>query len=245
MRLSDLGIGMDPYDRRARLMPALLVILPAALAVIVHAPNAVLGWSGGVALIVQAGGSFLLAQIVGDVGKRKEPMLFEHFGGRPTEMMLCHGHCTNKVLLAERHRKLVALFPSIKIPSAASEKKNFKAALGVYAACIDKLRGMARTDKAKYVDVHRENIHYGFRRNLWAIKPWGILVAAVSTATIGAEMGGRLIAHEPVHLAQPIVAAFNALLLLAWVAAVTRDWVKRAAVLYAERLLEALDSLAA
>lgn len=244
MKLSDIGIGMDQYDRRARLMPALIVILPAALAVIALAPDAVLGWSGGVALIVQAGGSFLLAQIVGDAGKRKEPTLFEHFGGRPTEMMLCHGHCTNKVLLAERHRKLVALFPSIKIPTAATEKKEFKAALGVYAACIDRVRGMARTDKSKYADVHRENIHYGFRRNLWAVKPWGVTVAAVSTVAIGAEMAGQLMTHGHVHITQPVVAAFNVVLLLAWIAAVTRDWVKRAAVLYAERLLEALDSLA-
>lgn len=245
MKLSDLGIGMDQYDRRARLMPALIVILPAALAVIALAPAAVLGWSGGVALIVQAGGSFLLAQIVGDVGKRREPTLFEHFGGRPTEMMLCHGHCTNKVLLAERHRKLVALFPSIRIPTAATEKKDFKAALSVYGACIDKVRGMVRTDKAKYADVHRENMHYGFRRNLWAVKPWGVTVAAVSTVAIGAEMAGQLITHGPIDLAQPVVAAFNALLLLAWIGVVTPDWVKRAAVLYAERLLDALDNLAA
>ena len=30
MALTDLGIGMDQYDRNARLKPALLVILPAA-----------------------------------------------------------------------------------------------------------------------------------------------------------------------------------------------------------------------
>lgn len=238
MKLSDLDIGMDQYDRRARLMPALIVILPAALAVIALAPGAVLGWSGGVALIVQAGGSFLLAQVVGDVGKRKEPALFESFGGRPTEMMLSHRHCTNKILLAERHRKLAALFPSIKIPTAAAEKRNSKAALGVYAACVDRFLGAARTDKAKYADVHRENIHYGFRRNLWAIKPWGATVAAASTVAIAAELSGQLMAHGPVHLAQPVVAAFNALLLLAWVAVVTPEWVKRAAVLFAERLLE-------
>ena len=48
---------MDQYDRNSRLKPALLVILPAALAVVALAPDAVLGWSGGIALIFQLGGS--------------------------------------------------------------------------------------------------------------------------------------------------------------------------------------------
>jgi hypothetical protein len=50
-------------------------------------------------------------------------------------------------------------------------------------------------------------------------------------------------AHEQVPLAQPIVAGSDVLMLLSWVFVVTRDWVKRAAILYAERLLEALDVL--
>ena len=196
MKLEDLGIGMDQYDRRARLMPALLVLLPAALAVLALAPDAVLGWSGGVALIVQFGGSFLLAQIVGDIGKKKEPRLFESFGGRPTELMLCHEHAPNKILLAERHRKLAKLFPKIKIPTAAAEKKDPKAALDVYTACVDKIRGLVRTEKEKFPHVHRENIHYGFRRNLWGLKPWGVAVSAVAVTAVGADVIGRVMSHE-------------------------------------------------
>ena len=183
MKLSDLGIGMDQYDRRARLIPALLVLLPAALAVVALAPDAIVGWSGGVALVVQAGGSFLLAQIVGDIGKRKEPALFDSFGGRPTERMLCHEHASNRILLAERHRKLAKLFPKLKIPTADSEKKDRPAALEVYAACVDKIRARARADKEKFPHVHRENVHYGFRRNLWGLKPYGIAVTLVSLSS--------------------------------------------------------------
>jgi hypothetical protein len=244
MKPSDFGIGMDQYDRRARLMPALLVILPAALAVVALAPDAVVGWSGGVALIVQAGGSFLLAQAVGDTGKREELKLFEYFGGRPTERMLCHEHATNEVLLAERHRKLAKLFPKIKIPTAAAEKNDPKAALDVYTACMDKVRGIVRIDKAKHVDVQRENIQYGFRRNLWAIRPWGISVTLIAGVVLATEIAGHVMAHEPVPLAQPVIIAVDVLLLLAWILVVTRDWVKRAALLYAERLLEAIDTLA-
>jgi hypothetical protein len=203
MKLADMGIGMDQYDRNARLKPALLGILPAALAVVALAPDAVLGWSGGIALIVQAGGSFLLAQIVGDIGKKKEPQLFEYFGGRPTELLLSHEHAPNKVGLAERHRKLAKLFPKLKIPTADAETKDPKAALDIYTACVDKIRGLARTDKVKFPDVHRENIHYGFRRNLWGLKQYGIAITAVAAIVVCADMAGSLMSHEPVHLAQP------------------------------------------
>ena len=243
MKLADLGIGMDQYDRRARLMPALLVLLPAALAVVALAPDAIVGWSGGIALIVQAGGSFLLAQIVGDIGKRKEPALFDSFGGRPTERMLCHEHASNRILLAERHRKLAKLFPKLKIPTADSEKKDRAAALEAYAACVDKLRSQARAEKEKFPHVHRENVHYGFRRNLFGLKPYGISVTLVSLVVVSAEMIGQLVAHEQIHLALPAIIGVDLLLLVTWIFVVTRDWVKRAAVLYAERLLEALDVL--
>jgi hypothetical protein len=244
MKLADIGIGMDQYDRNARLKPALLVMLPAALAVVALAPDAVLGWGGGIALIVQAGGSFLLAQIVGDIGKAKEPKLFEHFGGRPTEILLSHEHAPNKVVLAERHRKLAKLITKLKIPTADAEKKDPKAALDIYTACVDKIRGMARADKVKFPDVHRENIHYGFRRNLWGMKHYGIAVTAVAAIVVGADMAGSLMSREQVHLAQPVIVAVNLLLLLVWLFVVTRAWVKRAALLYAERLLETLDVLA-
>lgn len=242
MKLGNLGIGMDQYDRRARLMPALLVILPATLAVVALAPDAVLGWGGGIALIVQAGGSFLLAQFVGDIGKRKEPKLFESFGGRPTERLLSHQHAPNKVILADRHKKLGKLFPKIKIPTAADELRDPEGALEIYTACCDKLRGLVRAQKEKFADVHRENIHYGFRRNLWALKPAGIAVTLVALVSVGPEIYGSVSAHQSISLVQPVVAAIDGLLLFSWIL-ITKSWVKRAAVLYSERFMEALDAL--
>lgn len=221
-------------------MPALLVILPTALSVVALAPDAVLGWGGGIALIVQAGGSFLLAQFVGDFGKRKEPKLFAAFGGRPTERLLSHQHAPNKVILADRHKRLGKLFPRIKIPTAAEEQRDPEGALEIYTACCDKLRGLVRAQKEKFADVHRENIHYGFRRNLWALKPAGIAVTLVALVSVGL---GSVNAHQSISLVQPVVAAIDGLLLCSWIFLITKSWVKRAAVLYSERLMEALDAL--
>ena len=245
MKLSDMGIGMDQYDRNARLKPALLVVLPAALAIVALAPDAIVGWGGGIALIVQAGGSMLLAQVVGDIGKKKEPKLFSIFGGRPTERMLCHKHAPNKILLADRHRKVAKLLPGVKIPTADAETKDPEAALEIYTACLDKLRGHARTAKERHPHVHSENIHYGFRRNLWGVKPHGITVTAIALMIVGAQVVGQLMAHQPIPLVQPVVAAIDVLMLVVWIFLVTPAWVMRAATLYAERLLEVLDTLSA
>ena len=78
---------------------------------------------------------------------------------------------------------------------------------------------------------------------MWGLKPYGIAVTLVSFVVVSADMVGQLMAHEQIPLAVPAVAGVDLLLLVAWIFAVTRDWVKRAAVLYAERLLEALDVL--
>jgi hypothetical protein len=224
-------------------MPALLVILPATLAVVALAPDAVLGWGGSIALVVQAGGSFLLAQFVGDIGKRKEPKLFESFGGRPTERLLSHRHAPNRVILADRHKKLGKLFPKIKIPTAADEQQDPEGALEIYTACCDKLRGLVRAQREKFSDVHRENVHYGFRRNLWALKPAGLIVTFFALASVVAEMFGSVSARQSISLVQPVVAAIDGLLLFSWIFLITESWVKRAAVLYAERFMEALDTL--
>ena len=68
-------VGMDEYDRHARLKPALVAFLPVTLTVLALAPDAIAGWSGALALAIQAGGSYLLAQVIGDIGKKKEQEL--------------------------------------------------------------------------------------------------------------------------------------------------------------------------
>ena len=133
-------VGMDEYDRHARLKPALVAFLPVTLTVLALAPDAIAGWSGALALAIQAGGSYLLAQVIGDIGKKKEPELFRKFGGRPTDRLLSHKTAANKTTVAMRHSKLAGLMDR-KLPTAAAEEKNPAAAAEVYAACVDFLRG--------------------------------------------------------------------------------------------------------
>ena len=162
-------LGMDLYDRRARLRPALLLILPAALTIIALADNPLGGWPMWLAVLLQAGGGFVLAQFVGDIGRKREKALFDAWGGRPTENLLSHEHAGNKVVLKARHKKFGKLIAGVKAPTEEAEAKDPAAANQVYAAVADRLRAHVR-GKPEGEAAHRENIHYGFRRNSWGLK---------------------------------------------------------------------------
>ena len=78
-----------------------------------------------------------------------------------------------------------------------------------------------------------------------------LVISALSgkTKSSCARMGRRRLTPPRLNrlvgsLAQPAIVAINLLMLLVWILVVTRAWVKRAAMLYAERLLETLDALA-
>lgn len=231
-------IGMDDYDRHARLKPALVAFLPVTLTVLAFAPDAIAGWSGALALAIQAGGSYLLAQVIGDMGKKKEPELFRKFGGRPTDLLLSHKTAPNKTTLAMRHAKLAVLMDR-KLPTAAAEAKNPAAAADVYAACIDFLRGRCRGNAA----VFRENTGYGFRRNLWSIKKAGIVASVVGIVVVAADLYRLASGHEPINNAAWCVGGLNLLMMALWIFFITPAWVMRAARLYADRLMEALDAM--
>jgi uncharacterized membrane protein YczE len=80
----DAGVGtrrLDRYTVQARLVPALIVALPIALAAVV-AVGAVV-WATVIGVAAWAGVTALLAQVGRDAGKRKEAALSAHRHARP------------------------------------------------------------------------------------------------------------------------------------------------------------------
>lgn len=235
-----VNIGLDAYTRNARLKPALLAWAPAAWTVMAWSPNHALGWGGFWGVVVAIGGTVLLSQLARDRGKRREPDLFDAHGGRPTELLLSHLHAPNKVALAMRHAKLRRLLPHVRIPSEAEELSNASAANEVYAACVGQVISRTRDDRM----LLQENINYGFRRNLWGLKPLGIIVSTSGAIVLGLLLFRQFSSDAGVS---PLIAVFeasNVVMLLLWVFFITPAWVMVPARAYAERLFEALDRLA-
>lgn len=229
----------DAYTWKARIMPAMLVALPAALVVFAYMPS-----GAGViySLLTEAGVAFLCGSFTRRAGKSKEKSLFSRWGGRPSEQMLSHRHCKNAVILARRHHKLRVLLPSLRVPTAAEEQADGVGATKVYEACTDFLRGRTR-DKAAFPLVFEENCNYGFARNLWGSKKAGLFVAGGALVTLGGALLIRVAAHERISAMSVLLLGLVFAQLLTWVVLITPDWVRVAADSYSERLLEALDTL--
>jgi hypothetical protein len=158
---------------------------------------------------------------------------------------LRHRDARNKALLARRHALLQKLLPDVRLPTAQEEIADPEAADQVYETCVSFLRHNTR-DHQKFPLVFEELCNYGFRRNLWGMKPLGIVTSLVGIGSVVpfAVMDWLRLGVGP----PPLVAAaalINSLVLLAWAVWFRRDWVRTAAEAYAERLLEALETLAA
>lgn len=233
---------LDPYVRRARLQPALLVVLPVALAVLAWFPTDAVVAGALWSFIVWSGGTALIAQVARDRGKAKEPELFTKWGGRPTTRLLRHRDSANPVLVEHRHGKLALVLPNVHMPSREEEKANPKAADAVYDACTVLLLEKTRSRDA-FPLVFEANCDYGFRRNFWGMKPLGLTLAFLAVAAIGLLLCRDVAAGasmRPVPVAAFVVAAAFA---FGWLVLFTPNWVKTTADAFAERLLAALENL--
>jgi hypothetical protein len=241
MKQGTLDIS-NPYVRRARLQPAMLVALPLGLATLAISPGGIVGWGTVWSLFVFCGGTALMAQMARDLGKQKEPGLYQSWGGKPTTRLQRHRHTANATLLGRRHRQLQSLVPGIQIPTVADELADPRAADDVYDSCTAFLLEKTRK-KENFPLVFEENCNYGFRRNLWGMKPLGVATSLIGTVAIAAAltMGYRNgVLPSPVPLACGILSL---LLFISWLFWFTPTWVKIAADAYAEKLLASCESL--
>ncbi len=235
---------MNPYDRRARLYPMVVVLLPLALGVAVWIPAGVKipGMIGSA--VVMLATSALLTQLARDQGKRREKELFRLWGGRPSDRALSYSSRTfAEATLTRWHKKLLELEPNLRIPeSMSAEKADPKGAKGAYAAATDLLVAKTR-DKGTYPMLFRENMNYGFRRNLWGMKAIGITTSLLGLAAAGAKIVLLALDSEPQELVPFVALGLCIVLLGVWIGRVTAAWVRVPAEGYAKHLAEACETL--
>ncbi len=234
---------IDAYTFRARLLPPLLTVLPAALAIIAFYPDGATWWTPLWAAIVACGGTFLIAELGRDAGRDKEPQLYERWGGKLTTQRLRHRDASNQQLLTRYHKRLQELQPGLIFPTAEQEHANPREADETYEAAANYLREHTR-DHSKFHLVFQALCEYGFRRNLWGLKPIGIGIAFLSTLATGFvlffQQGLALIPESPALLG---VTVLNALFVMGWLVRIRPSWLKTTAFAYADRLLATCEVL--
>ncbi len=238
----------DPYERKARVTPGLLLALPLLVPLVaVYGPkHAIL--TGVLAVLGGCGAIFALANIARGRGKALEESLVQHWGGLPTTILLRHRDKFFDPHTKERYHGLIGAKLGIPIPSPVEEAAAPDAADQAYIAATRRLRELTRGDSKLLL---KENIAYGFHRNMTAMKPVGI-VSCLFGLIYGLVIAGVLRPTEPYvdaskmfdpGLAAAVTILISAALLTSWLLYFKSSSVWRVGCTYAERLFERLPSL--
>jgi hypothetical protein len=246
--LSILERLADPYERPARLYPALLAIAPvfAVLVGLYGVPLEIK--SGLISLAAGFGLFYLLASIARELGKRRENGLFVAWGGKPTTQMLRHRDTTIDPVTKARYHSFLGKRLGVAFPTGERELGDPGAADEVYASGARWLLDRTR-DTHKFPLLFKENVAYGFRRNCLGLKPLAVVIACGSILWVLLAL--NVVTARGIHaeglLALPASAratiAVSVVLLIVWVLFVTKRTVRTAAFMYADLLLRACDVL--
>ena len=236
-------LPFDSYSFRARFLPAVLVLAPGIAAVAAWVPTESTSWIilGSAGVLVAT--AILLAHLTRDTGQRKQGRLFSIWDGPPTTRFLRHRDQSLNAKTRQRyHGRLAILIPSIRIPSARSERERPEAADAVYASCADWLRERTR-DRAKYGLVFEENVSFGFRRNLWAMKPAGVTLAALGLVAAATRLGADILTSSRSSVETGIALVLSVVLGTWWIVRIRPTWVAGAANSYARSILATCEGL--
>lgn len=242
--MNPLNINSDPYERKARLYPALLLIAPVVVTVVAMLNAGLTSLQSFAALVIGCGGTFLLTQLARDAGKKHEASLFTKWGGLPSIAIFRHRDARlDAVTKARYHRKLAGLVKDTKAPTLQQEQEDPGAADAVYAAWSNYLRVNTR-DTTKFALLFQENVVYGYRRNVWGLRAFGIMLSLLSLGSCGVRLYFVHLASGEIDQLLAGAAGFAAFMLVLWLFQFTGDWVRVPADAYAERLAETVEVLA-
>jgi hypothetical protein len=189
--------------------------------------------------------SFLLTQLGRDFGKKKEHALWKSWGGMPTIQILRFNNDFLDDLTKKRyHLRLNELCPVEHIPTKELEQINPSEIDKIYSTWTKFMISNTR-DTNKYRLLYKENINYGFRRNLWGLKKIAICLILINICIITLFSGSKLGFNFFFQWTNEYFISLGLLLviLIFWILIVTKDWIKRVAFSYAERLFELTEKI--
>jgi hypothetical protein len=234
----------DIYSMKARVYPVAILFFPLVIPgffyslyfqTLLHFVVSI-GFVGGLI--------YLLSQLGRDQGKIKEESLWKSWGGAPTTQILTGNNRVIDTYTKLRYiRRLLELCP-VNSPAVGNRNQIPEYDSEVYRAWTRFLISKTR-DTKEFNLLFKENTSYGFRRNLWALKPIALSLLGVLFCVNYAASARGVASLSPVEF--PVEFWYSSfgliLVLLFWMFVVTRKWVKIPAVSYALRLCESLDQL--
>lgn len=236
--------GFDTYSFSARLQPMLIVLFPIILAFPIWSPTAFKLGATLVSLTATCGILVVFSHLARSFGLKAQDKLVSEWGGMPTTLSLRHSDGTlDEITTSRYHNFLQHNVPGWVAPNFEEEDSASNEADHKYNSAVIWLRENTR-DPSRFPLILKENISYGFRRNLYGLKPFGlttcILAFGVSVYFIWGTSPESIFGREILKSLYILVAFF---FILWWSFAVTKEWVKSAAISYSRALLAACDKL--
>jgi hypothetical protein len=243
----------DPYERPARLYPALLTVLPViALVMLLYAPKTT-AMTAVVTVAVSCGGLYMITNVCREFGKRVEGELYRDWGGKPTTQLLRHRDPSIESTTKRRYHAFLGNKINLPFPDKDQENADPEAADDIYQSGIRWLLNQTRQDDTKKFDlIFKENVTYGFRRNALGMKPIGVTLCVGCFLWVLFRQGvlispnhGLIDMNALLQMPDPATTSLlvSALMLLIWIFFFTKTTMRTAAFTYAETLLRACDSL--
>lgn len=243
-----IALVKDPYERNARAVPALLLLLPVAvpLVCVVGPRNPLL--TAIAAILGSCGAVYAVASVMRGLGKATEDKLVAKWGGMPSTVLLRHRDTSIERPTKLEYHRLISERLGLAMPTEADEAADPAAADQAYRAATRKIRELTRG--AQFRLLLTENTAYGFHRNMmgarWlglATSTLGVLVGLVLAGAIAPALPHlRLEALWRPGLEGAVTLAVSLPLWCVWWYFGEKS-VRRIANVYAERLFEALRSL--
>lgn len=236
---------MDRYNLTARIYPMILFYLPLSVILIVTVLDFQTYYHFGLPIGIAGLFAYFTAQLGRDAGKAKEEKLWLDWGGAPsTQLFRWLDTRIDQYSKSRIHSKMEQICPVGHAIDQNYEVSNCDKADEVYKFWTRYVIGKTR-DVNKYPLIFKENIAYGFRRNLWGLKPYAILLILILMAFTYFYFVFTMAVWRPELLPNIFIVGelFLLIFLMFWIFKVTKKWVMLPAFAYAERLHETIDSL--
>lgn len=238
-------LWFNDYERRARLAPGLLALLPVSVTLTGFGFSRAPAVLSALVAISLAGGPILLAELVRQQGRKVQAGLWASWGGPPTTQKLRLRAAGQNALQRETWRQAVSSVSGVELSSVRSERANAVKADEAIEVAVGKIRNLTR-DATKFPLVCAENRSYGFHRNLYGIRWTGrIIASSMMISSLGYVLWLAKVEH------QPALTPVNTLTLTATAICCAIAWalpsptrVRAAADRYAYELLQAAVVLA-
>lgn len=234
----------DLYSIRARVAPAAIFLIPVLLIFCAWWPFNFEEQVFTVLTVASILVLMLCSHIVRTLGQKAQKELYKQWGGKPSVLALRHNNSMITEAVKQRyHRILAGKITDIVMPSKKSEAENGNFADKQYEVASEWLLSNTR-DKVKHPLIYAENVNYGFRRNMYGLRRYVIILYQPLLVLNAIFLFEKWVAPSKAIAALDVLSFFTCVILLsAWAFIINPDWVKETADDFSKQLYKACDSL--